>query len=64
MSLLTIGLEKYKIIIPDENTLENFSKLILDIQKKISSNIKDTSSLEKLRQMNVELLINRQVKIK
>ena len=64
LSLLTIGLEKYKIIIPDENTLENFSKLILDIQKKISSNIKDTSSLEKLRQMNVELLINRQVKIK
>lgn len=61
LSLLTSGLEKYKTIIPDTRTLERFSELIIDIQNKISCNIKDTSNLEKLRILNIELLINQQV---
>ncbi len=63
LSLLTSGLEKYKTIIPDAKTLENFSKMIIDIQNKISSNIKDTSNLEQLMQLNLELLINNQIKL-
>lgn len=63
LSLLTSGLEKYKTIIPDAKTLENFSKMIMDFQNKISCNIKDSSNLEQLMQLNLELLINDQIRL-
>lgn len=64
LGLLFNGVENYKSEIPDERTLERYSILCRDIEKRKSQIIKENQELTSLRDFLLPLLMNGQVGFK
>lgn len=64
LGLVFSGVEDYMSVIPPESVLNNFNKLMIDIEKKKNVIIRETEELTKLRDFLLPLLMNGQIEVK